>query len=111
MADISWTGNHDEDFAVIRNLVAQHETTLHGNGQPGVVDFVSGVKGQMRLIVLLVTVFGIITGAGMFVIAALEYNRQVEHNMIHPPDFFHSSTDNPVLSLERNQDAQIPNHP
>lgn len=108
MADVSWSGNHEEDFAVMRNLVAQHESTLHGNGQPGVVDFISGVKAQMRLVVFLVTAFGILTGAGIFMVAVLEYNRQVEHNMIHPGAIFHSDSTDPVLSFERKQDAHIP---
>lgn len=108
MADVSWTGNHDEDFAVMRNLVGQHEATLHGNGQPGVVDFISGIKGQMRLLVLLVTISGVVSGIGLLVLGILEYNRQVEHNMIHPPAIFHSATSEPVVSFERKQDAEIP---
>lgn len=92
----------------MRNLVGQHEATLHGNGQPGVVDFISGIKGQMRLLVLLVTISGVVSGIGLLVLGILEYNRQVEHNMIHPGAFFHSSTSDPVLSFERNQDARIP---
>ena len=49
MADITWTGNHAEDLAMMKNLVMNHETLLHGNGQPGIVDFIAGLKGQMRL--------------------------------------------------------------
>ena len=108
MADVSWSGNHEEDFAVMRNLVGQHEATLHGNGQPGIVDFISGVRGQMRLVVFLVTTFGILTGVGILAVAILEYNRQVERNMIHPPAIFHSNNSDPVVSFERKQDVQIP---
>ncbi len=104
MADVSWTGNHAEDFAVMKNLVTNHETLLHGNGQPGIVDFISGLKGQMRLIlILLSSMVGIAA-----ILTALLMIHEAKIGEIEIPHLSDALVGQPAYAVDKPQDAQIP---
>ena len=66
-------GTKEQQFAIMKSAVIQHDADLNGNGQPGIKAFVSSTQGQFRLIVILISVFGLILAIFTF----LEANRQM----------------------------------
>lgn len=75
-------GEFNEQWGVVKQKIMEHDKILNGNGKQGVVEFVTGLKAQMRLLMILVTIFGAISAIGTAVIGLLEYNRQVHSGMI-----------------------------
>ncbi len=67
-------GSLEEQMGVIKSAVRRHECTLYGNGQPGIVDFISQTRGQFRLIVWLLTF--ILALIGVYI--GLEANHQIK---------------------------------
>lgn len=94
MAELEIVGTHEEQFAVMRSTIIQHHSDLNGNGQPGIKDFVSGLKGQFRLLVILMTAIGVLVA----VLTYLEANRQMHSGMLHVAS----------QTQTARQDAQIP---
>lgn len=69
MADIDWPDNNEEAvLAVVKNLLSEHHKALYGNGQPGILDFISGLKGQMRLIVGLLLFLSTLAAIGTLLV-------------------------------------------
>lgn len=63
MAELEIEGTHEEQFAIVKTAVKEHNLLLKGNGQPGIVEFVTASKAQLRLIVfLLVVILPLIVG-------------------------------------------------
>jgi hypothetical protein len=85
MAELEIEGSFDEQWGMVKGAVRDHHASLYGNGQPGVVDFVSATKGQLRLLIILVTAFGVLCGTGMLVLGLLEYNRQSKSGLVENP--------------------------
>jgi hypothetical protein len=63
VAEIEWPDNPDAVMAVMKDKVNEHHVLLFGNGREGIVDFISGLKGQMRLLIFLVAFIAAISGA------------------------------------------------
>jgi hypothetical protein len=104
VADVNWTGNHAEDFAVMKNLVANHEAVLHGNGQPGILDFISGLKGQMRLIlILLSSMVGIAA-----ILTAILTIHEARIGDIKIPHFFFALEEQPAYARDSAVAEKIP---
>ena len=82
MAELEIDGTHEEQFAVVKATIKQHHTALMGNGQPGIIDFVSSTRGQFRLLIVLVSVVGVI----VTLLAALEANRQAHSKFSLTPN-------------------------
>jgi hypothetical protein len=59
---------------------------LYGNGQPGHLatanDFMSAIKGQFRLLVLLISILGVLVA----LVAALEANKQIHNGTLKIPE-------------------------
>ena len=78
MADLEIEGSFEEQWGIMKSAVRAHDKTLYGNGQPGVVDFISQTRGQFKLIIALLTL--ILAALGVY--AALEANRQAKANLL-----------------------------
>lgn len=94
MADLEIVGSHEEQWGIVKSAVKQHHSDLYGNGQPGVMDFVSSTRGQFRLLIILISVVGVLVS----VLALLEANRQLHSK-------FSLKTDPTVVA---SQNAEIP---
>lgn len=69
MADIDWPENNQEAvLAVVKNLISDHHKAIYGNGREGILDFIAGLKGQMRLIMGLLIFLSTIAAVGMLLI-------------------------------------------
>ena len=64
---------------MIKSAVIQHHSAINGNGQPGLMDFMSGLKAQLRLLIILVSVGGLILSFLTFLVL----NREIKTGMIH----------------------------
>ena len=53
MAELEISGSHEEQWGIMKSTVQQMHKALYGNGQPGVLEFVSGTRAQFRLITAL----------------------------------------------------------
>lgn len=71
-------GTHEEQFAIVKTAVKRHDRDLYGNGQPGVMDFMSSTKGQFRLLVIMLTAVLVILG----VLTYLEGNREYHSGIL-----------------------------
>ena len=91
MAELEIAGTHEEQAAIMREVVKQLHSTIYGNGQPGILDFISGLRGQLRLLVVLVSIVSLIVA----VLALLEGNRQAREGKL-----FSNSSD-PVYTAQR----------
>lgn len=98
MSELDLGDTFEEQWGAIKSSVRQHHKSLYGNGQPGVVDFVIGVKAQFRLILILVSVFGVLTAVPAMIITILEFNRQSQQHMLHLPHLF--SEKDPALARD-----------
>jgi hypothetical protein len=78
VAELEISGTHEEQFAIMRATLIQVHTDLNGNGQPGIKEFVSGLKGQFRLLILLMTAIGVLVA----IVGALEANRQFHSGLL-----------------------------
>lgn len=72
MAELEISGSHEEQWGVMKSAVQQLHATIYGNGQPGILDFVSGTRAQFRLIVVLLSAIGV-------GVAVLGYLQLVRH--------------------------------
>jgi len=88
MAELEIEGTFDEQWGVVKSTTKQLHAAIHGNGQEGILSYVTGLRAQFRLLLILVTIFGVLSAFGTFSIAALEYNRQVQHNLLNAPKIF-----------------------
>jgi len=71
-------GSHEEQFAIVKTAVKAHDASLYGNGQPGLMDFMSSTKGQFRLLVVMLTAILVILG----VLTFLEGNREFHSGLL-----------------------------
>jgi hypothetical protein len=99
VAELEIEGSFEEQWGAVKSAVKQHQTAIYGNGHGGLLEWASGVKAQFRLLVILITLFGVISGVGTVVVAILEYNRQAQHNMIHLPKVFPSQSSETAYSM------------
>lgn len=79
MAELKIEGSHEEQWGVIKSAVIQHHSAINGNGQPGLMDFMSGLKAQLRLLIILVSVGGLILSFLTFLVL----NREIKTGMLH----------------------------
>jgi hypothetical protein len=70
MAEISWPDSYDMESTVdmLKDKVNEHHNILRGNGKEGVVDFISGLKGQIRLLIVLVSCMTAFSGIALVVV-------------------------------------------
>lgn len=97
-SEIVWPREEDMEstMALVKDKVQDHHSALYGNGKDGILDYIVGQRALMRNLVTLALVFGTLFTAGLFVIAVLEYNRQVQQHLLQPPQIFHSQGQEPV---------------
>lgn len=67
-------GSHEEQFAIVKTAVKRHDKDLYGNGQPGVMDFMSATRGQFRLMIVMLSVIGLILTAILVIEGAHHFN-------------------------------------
>lgn len=79
MAELEIEGSFDEQWGVVKAAVKQHNAAINGNGQPGLLDFMSGVKAQYRLLLVMISVVGLIVS----ILAVLEVNHQIHTGQLH----------------------------
>ena len=79
VAELEFEGSHEEQWGTMKTTVKQLHAAVNGNGQPGILDFVSGMKAQLRLLVVLMTLVGLIVS----ILALLEGARQLHGNFSH----------------------------
>lgn len=63
---------------MIKSAVIQHHSAINGNGQPGLMDFMSGLKAQLRLIIVLISVGGLVLAFLTFLVL----NREIKTGLI-----------------------------
>jgi len=97
MADIVWPHNREATVDMLKDKVSDHHAALYGNGKDGILDFIAGLQGQMRLILILLAAITAIAGVAM-VVATIEV---AKHAQMDPAKIFHSTSHNPVLSSYR----------
>ena len=59
MAELEISGSHEEQWGIMKSAIQQLHSTMYGNGQPGVLDFVTSTRAQFRLLIVLVSVVGV----------------------------------------------------
>lgn len=62
MAEIEWGVTLEEDKTLVRTMLQKHETDLNGNGQPGIKDFISQLRGQGKMGLVIMSVIGLMLG-------------------------------------------------
>ena len=73
-------GSFDEQWGTVKSAVTRHEHILFGNGQPGIVEFIHGLKAQFRLLVLLISVLGVMVTA-LGILVTIHMNSRGEINI------------------------------
>lgn len=96
MADIVWPSVDDTEstVAILKDKVQEHHAALYGNGKDGVLDFIAGLQGQMRLVIALMAILTALATVGL-VFATIEMSH---HSALDPAKIFHSQSTEPVLS-------------
>ena len=79
MADLRIEGSYEEQFAIMKTAVIQHHSAINGNGQPGLLDFMSGQKAQYRLIIAMISVIMLL----LTLLLVIEGNRQIKEGILH----------------------------
>lgn len=102
MADVEWPVSEEALIAVLRDKVNEHHKLLYGNGQPGILDFVAGLRGQMRLIMALLLFLSTIAAVGTLLVAI----HTMKTGELDIPGFSHSAPPSPTYAEQ--QDATIP---
>lgn len=51
MAELEIEGTFEEQWGIVKSAVRQHNAAINGNGQAGLLDFMSSIKAQFRLII------------------------------------------------------------
>lgn len=112
MAEIVWP---DEDVdateAMLKDKVQEHHAAIYGNGKEGLMDWMAGLKGQFRLLLIFITLFGLLTAGGTLFVGILEYNRQVQQHLLHFPVMFQSGPMEKIYAFshdKQSQDADCP---
>ena len=101
MGEIVWPHNREATVDMLKDKVSDHHAVLYGNGKDGVLDFIAGLQGQMRLILLLLAVITAISGLAMVVVTV-----EIAHrSSLDPAKLFHSRGSTPVLSYSQPQSA------
>ena len=99
MADLEIEGSFEEQWGIVKSAVKQHNTAINGNGQPGLLDFMSGIKAQQRLIIgLLAFISLLLTAAGVAVTI-----RSAQKGSLAIPHL--SKSAEPLSARSRPQDA------
>ena len=96
VADIVWPDSDDAEstMAILKDKVQEHHAALFGNGKDGILDFIAGLQGQMRLILALLAVITAVSAVAMiFVTIELAHRSSLD-----PAKIFHFSRGTPVLS-------------
>ena len=102
MSEMEWPESEEAVIAVLRSKVNEHHKALYGNGQPGLLDFIAGLRGQMRLIVGLLLFLSTLAAVGTLLVAL----HTMKTGRLDIPGFSHSKPLDPTFA-ER-QDATIP---
>ena len=103
VADIEWPLDNEEAVvAMLMDKVADHHEKLYGNGRAGVLEFIAGFKGQMRLIMALLIFISVVTGVLTMLIAW----KSIERESLHIPAI--SQSHNPESAYAKTQDARLP---
>lgn len=97
MSDLEIEGSFDEQWGIVKAAVKQHNAAIHGNGQPGLLDFMSSMKGQMRLIIALLLFLSTLAAVGTMLI--MIKSARVGELVI--PGVTYANPNDPVLSFER----------
>lgn len=103
MADLEIEGSFEEQWGIVKAAVKQHNSAINGNGQPGLLDFMSGIKGQMRLILALLSFLTAVAIVGTFLVGV----HSMKVGRVEIPGFSHSTHPIEAYAI-RKQDAQIP---
>ncbi len=103
MSDIQWPASDEAILAMVKDKVNEHHAVLYGNGQPGLLDFISGLRGQMRLILLLLSAMVGVAAIGTLLLAIHE----AQKGELKTPSIFSLSKQDSAYAI-RKQDAQIP---
>ncbi len=104
MADIQWPGSDEAILAMLKDKVNEHHQLFHGNGQPGVLDFIAGLKGQMRLIVGLLLFLSTLAAVGTLLIGIYS----IKVGVLELPTITHSYPLDMEYSSDKVQDAITP---
>ena len=78
MGELRIEGSHEEQLGIMKSAIIQHHAAINGNGQPGLMDFMSGMKAQLRLIIALISVGGLILSLLTFLVL----NREIKTGLI-----------------------------
>lgn len=67
---IEWPDADDylSTIAIVKDRVTDHDKAIHGNGKEGLMDFMAGLKAQMRLLIFLVSLTGILSGVALVIV-------------------------------------------
>lgn len=94
MADLEFEGTFEEQWGTMKSAVRQNYAAINGNGQPGLLDFASGIRAQLRLLIVLVSIAGLV----LALLTYLEANRQLHAGTLHAG----------APTLAETQDAGLP---
>ena len=104
MADLEIEGSFEEQWGIVKAAVRQHNAAINGNGQPGLLDFMSGIKGQMRLVLALLTFLTAVAVFGTFLIGL----HSMKVGRLEIPGFSHAAYPAAVYAVDRSEDATVP---
>ena len=90
MAELEIDGSFEEQWGIVKSAVKQHNSAINGNGQPGLLDFQSSIKAQLRLVLIAISVAGLI----LAILTYLEANRQLHSGQLHVETPVNASTQN-----------------
>ena len=70
MADIVWPDADDFEstVAIVKDKLTEHHQAIYGNGKEGLMDFMAGLKAQMRLLFFLVSLTATLSGLALVVV-------------------------------------------
>ncbi len=106
MAELEIEGSFEEQWGAMKSAVKQQHVAIYGNGHEGILDFVAGVRGQFRLLVVLITLLGVLVAA-VGVMVTIHMN---QHGELHWPSM---AAQNPpterAQSAPQNSDIYRPN--
>ena len=49
MPDIIWPDDLESTVDMMKDKVSDHHSALYGNGKEGLLDFIAGIKAQVRM--------------------------------------------------------------
>ncbi len=101
MGDLKIEGTHEEQWGAMKSAVIQHHAVIHGNGQPGILDFVVGLRAQFRLVLVLLSIIGVIVS----IIAVIEGAKALHG------DWSHADPTGTTVARHSPQVSEIPFNP